>query len=109
MEKFKDKILEIEQSVEVVRQVVLGLVDKMKNRGDIGGRKWIMEDLEQLLGLLNKYVDLLIKLKREFGDVFEEQVDEVTELLWDIRLLDESNRLKVKELVKEIIKSNYAA
>lgn len=106
MEKFRQRVMEIEQSIEVVRKLLLMFVEKLQSRGS-EGFGWIKEELEQLLNLLNRYVELLVKLKREFGEVLEEQVDDVTELLWDIRILDSEDRLKVKRFVKELLKDKY--
>lgn len=106
MDKFKSRVLEIEQSIEVVRKLLVMFVNKLEAKNDVGF-SWIKEDLEQLLGLLNKYVELLVKLKREFSDVMEDSVDEDMELIWDIRLLEIEDKEKVREFVKGLLKEKY--
>lgn len=106
MDKFKSRVLEIEQSIEVVRKLLVMFVNKLEAKNDVGF-SWIKEDLEQLLGLLNKYVELLVKLKREFSDVLEDSVDEDMELIWDIRLLEIEDKEKVREFVKGLLKEKY--
>lgn len=106
MDKFRSRVLEIEQSIEVVRKLLLMFVNKLSSKGDTS-LGWIREDLEQLLGLLNRYVELLIKLKREFSDVIEGGVDEDIELMWDVKLLEVEDKEKVKEFIKELLKEKY--
>lgn len=109
MQRLKDRVAEVEEIVEFVREVFQRCVGRLKEGRDVQSLnlKWLKEDLMDLLILLNKYVELLIKMKKEFSDIYTETTDDIIELVWDIRILDEEDRKEVKEFVKRILKEKY--
>lgn len=109
VQRLKDRVAEIEGMVEFVREVFRRCVDRLKEKGDVQSLRWLKEDLMDLLILLNKYVELLVKMKKEFSDIYTEVPDDVTELIWDIRILNEEDRKEVREFIKRILREKYGS
>lgn len=108
MESLKEKVIEIERVIELVREMLLKKVEKLRDMKEGVSFYWLKEDLMDLLTILSKYVDLLVRLRREFSDIYEERFeDEVIELVWDVRLLDKEDRERVKEFVRGILKERF--
>lgn len=108
MESLKERVMEIEKVIELVREMLLKKVEKLRDMKEGVSFYWLKEDLMDLLTILSKYVDLLVRLRREFSDIYEERFeDEVIELVWDVRLLDKEDRERVKEFVRGILKERF--
>jgi len=104
--KRSSAVVEILEQVEFIRSVLAGRVDELKKRLSEGRyTRGILDEIERIEDVLDRYLSLLVKLKKEFGIVFEVGDELERELVWEFRgIEDVEGKKKVIEFARRVRK-----
>ncbi len=64
----------------------------------------LQADTEELFTLFDKYSQILVRLKKEFNIADTKDTEELSALIWDIRVMDDEERGLIKQIIKIIRK-----
>lgn len=96
-------IVYVEECKELIRSNFEFIKEKGKKEGYKG--EWVNEKLKDFFELLKHYVDLLIRLKKEFGDELMKK-GEGSELfnmvLWELKMFDDAKLKEVWDFIKDL-------
>lgn len=104
MEVLSSKLFEsIVELGNLISDLVLRLKSEFSRMREVRTVFWTTDQLERITQLIGKYVDLLVKVKKEFG--IKEEVEDATikEIVWELKAL-ESEGIDVKEKVLSYLK-----
>ncbi len=101
-----NKLEEIVGYVEFVSSVIQSKVKELKSKAEQGvaSSRYITEESERLVNLLDKYVILIARLKKEFNIDYSAETGWEREVVWELRSLDEEKRQQVIKFIREIKK-----
>lgn len=112
MEILSSKLIEsVGELGDLIGDLVLKLKGELSKVREVRTVFWTVDQLERITQLISKYVDLLVKVKKEFG--FREVTEDATmkEIIWELKAL-ESEGVDVKEKVlsylRELVKNDSA-
>lgn len=110
MEVLSSKLIEsVTELGSLISDLVLRLKFELSKMKEVRSVFWTTDQLERITQLIGRYVDLLVKVKKEFG--FKEEVEDavIKEIIWELKAL-ESEGVDVKEKVltylKEVVKGD---
>ncbi len=99
-----NKLQEIVEYSEFLGELIKNKVVDLQSRisqGSISNRG-LTDEGSKLLQLLDKYVVLLARLKKEFNIDYSMETGWEREILWELKNLDENKKLKVIQFIKDI-------
>lgn len=99
-------IVEILEQVEFIRSVLAGRIEELKERLSEGRyTRGVLDEIGKVAEVLDKYISLLIKLKREFRVVFEVGDEMERELVWEFRAIEDiEKKKKILEFIRKMKK-----
>jgi len=106
MRRSSEALSQVLEQIEFVRSVLEGRERELKEKVR-GGRysRGVLEEVKEIAEVLDRYLNLLVKLKKEFGVVFEVGDEMERELVWEFRAIDDVERKrKVIEFVRKVRK-----
>lgn len=95
----ESRLVELINIVESVRQDLLWMKEELGEKRSVS--PLYLAKYERYMSLLEKYVQIFVKLRKEFGDVLDEERDEtISAILWELKFMTPEER---EEILKELL------